>query len=260
MPLPMTRKSLATGTIRQLFPAAPPGQALGSGREVAGGWRLTSRDGSRIVTTRMRAVGMAVVTAVVALARVAAADIYLFRDRFGVLHFTNAAADGGSRLVIKEYPLPPGPRMSVPAPAWSGTVEPTRYDALIREIAARHDVEYALVKAVIKAESAFDRLAVSPKGARGLMQLMPATAAQHQVRNVFLPRDNIEGGCRHLRMLLDRYGGNVPLAVAAYNAGTQRVEEAGGIPRIAETREYLSRVLRYRLAFIREGVGVQARR
>ena len=203
-----------------------------------------------------------VVGGMLALARVAAADIYLYRDRFGVLHFTNAASDGGSQLVIKEYPLPPGPRMMVPAVArpWFGTVEPTKYDVLIREIAARYNVEYALVKAVIKAESAFDRTAVSPKGALGLMQLMPATAAQHQVRNVFLPRDNIEGGCRHLRMLLDRYGGNVPLAVAAYNAGTQRVEDAGGVPPIPETCEYLARVLRYRLGYLREDVGVQASR
>src|SRR5262245_57407978 len=202
------------------------------------------------------------VVGVLALGGVARADIYLYRDRFGVLHFTNAAADDGSHLVIKEYPLPPGPRMTVSVPSpFSGTVEPTRYDALIHEIAERYNVEYALVKAVIKAESAFDRTAVSRKGAQGLMQLMPATAALHQVRNVFLPRDNIEGGCRHLRMLLDRYGGNVPLAVAAYNAGTQRVEDAGGIPRIPETREYLARVLRYRLAYLREETGgVQARR
>src|SRR5439155_614341 len=83
------------------------------------------------------------------------------------------------------------------------------------------------------AESDFDRTAVSRKGALGLMQLMPQTAAFHRVRNVFLPRDNIEGGCRHLRMLLDRYGGNLPLVIAAYNAGTQRVEDAGGVPPIA---------------------------
>jgi soluble lytic murein transglycosylase-like protein len=116
------------------------------------------------------------------------------------------------------------------------------------------------VKAVIKAESDFDRTAVSRKGALGLMQLMPATAAQHMVRDVFLPRDNIEGGCRHLRMLLDRYGGNLPLTIAAYNAGTRRVEEAGGVPAIPETREYLARVLRYRLAYLREGSGVLALR
>ena len=75
---------------------------------------------------------------------------------------------------------------------------------------------------------------------------MPATAAQHGVADVFRPRDNIEGGVRHLKWLLDRYGGNVPYAVAAYNAGHARVEAAGGIPNIPETREYLARVIRYR--------------
>jgi soluble lytic murein transglycosylase-like protein len=128
-------------------------------------------------------------------------------------------------------------------------VEASQYDTLIREIATQYGVEFALVKAVVKAESDFNRLAVSPKGARGLMQLLPKTAALHRVRDVFYPRDNIEGGCRHLRMLLDRYEGNVPLAIAAYNAGTERVEAAGGVPAIAETREYLSRVLSYRIAY-----------
>jgi hypothetical protein len=207
------------------------------------------------------------------LSDAACADIYLFRDRFGVLHFTNAPTHSGARMVIKDRPLPPGTRMLVPLDGAVGLsllpspgqplppAVPTSYDALIREIAERYNVEYALVKAVIKAESDFDRLAVSRKGALGLMQLMPSTAAQHQVRNVFLPRDNIEGGCRHLRMLLDRYGGNLTLALAAYNAGTARVEDAGGVPPIPETREYLARVLRYRLAYIREGAGVvQARR
>jgi soluble lytic murein transglycosylase len=200
-----------------------------------------------------------VVVGVLVLARVAAADIYFYRDRFGVLHFTNASAEQG-RLVIKEYPLPPGPRMLSTTPPRAGAAGERAYDTLIREIAGRHGVEYALVKAVIKAESAFNRHAVSRKGALGLMQLMPATAAMHQVRNAFLPRDNIEGGVRHLRMLLNRYGGNLPLAVAAYNAGTQRVEDAGGVPRIQETREYLARVLRYRVAYLREDTGVQARR
>ena len=137
---------------------------------------------------------------------------------------------------------------------------PTSYDELIRDVASRYGVEYALVKAVIKAESDFNRLAVSPKGARGLMQLMPETAAQHMVRDVFLPRDNIEGGCRHLRMLLDRYRGNLPLAIAAYSAGARRVDDAGGIPPIPETREYLARVLRYRLAYLQEGAAMLARR
>jgi soluble lytic murein transglycosylase len=210
--------------------------------------------------------GTAVVV-VLGLASASSADIYLYRDRFGVLHFTNAPSERPERLIIKERPMPPGPRMLVVAarpleglgaraalPPRGG---PTAYDGLIREIADRFDVEYALVKGVIKAESDFDRLAVSPKGALGLMQLMPATAAQHRVRDVFLPRDNIEGGCRHLRKLLDRYGGNLPLTLAAYNAGTQRVEAAGGVPPIAETREYVARVLRYRQTYLREGMGVR---
>jgi len=196
----------------------------------------------------------------------ASADIYRYRDRSGTLVFTNAPATPAARLMRE---LPPAPRMLVPLTREAFLAElakpvpppiPTSYDRLIREIAERNNVEYALVKAVIKAESDFDRLAVSRKGALGLMQLMPETAAQHQVRDVFLPRDNIEGGCRHLRMLLDRYGGNLPLAVAAYNAGTRTVEDAGGVPPIPETREYLARVLRYRLAYLRERAGVLARR
>jgi soluble lytic murein transglycosylase len=202
---------------------------------------------------------------VLGLAASARADIYLYHDPSGALVFTNAPVERATRLVLPE--LPPARRMLVPYSREALLAElrkpipvplPTSYDALIRQIADRYDVEYALVKAVIKAESDFDRLAVSRKGALGLMQLMPETAAQHQVRDVFLPRDNIEGGCRHLRMLLDRYGGNLPLAIAAYNAGTRRVEEAGGVPPIAETREYLARVLRYRLAYLREGARVVA--
>jgi soluble lytic murein transglycosylase-like protein len=211
----------------------------------------------------VRMCGGAVLFCALGLSPTANADIYLQRDRYGVLHFTNAPTEGVARVIVKERPLPPARRMLVPRGAYRGVLSralpaggPTSYDDLIREIAERYDVEYALVKAVIKAESAFDRLAVSPKGALGLMQLMPATAAQHKVRNVFLPRDNIEGGVRHLRMLLDRYNGDVRLAVAAYNAGTQRVENAGGVPSIPETREYLTRVLRYRLAYLREGGGV----
>jgi soluble lytic murein transglycosylase len=213
----------------------------------------------------MRLVCGAVLAAELCLACAASADIYRYRDRgTGAMVFTNAPVESNGRLVLKERPLPPGPNMFVmrtnvstllaqPIPA----ATPTAYDSLIREVAERYRVEYALVKAVIKAESDFNRNAISSKGALGLMQLMPATAAQHMVRDVFLPRDNIEGGCRHLRMLLDRYGGNLPLTIAAYNAGTRRVEDAGGVPPIPETREYLARVLRYRVAYMREGTGVR---
>jgi soluble lytic murein transglycosylase-like protein len=137
-----------------------------------------------------------------------------------------------------------------PRRSWRPRIKPSTYDALIREIAEQYRLEYALVKAMIQAESDFDHRAVSPKGACGLMQLMPATARSQGVRDVFLPRENIEGGCRYLRMLLDRYAGNVTLAVAAYNAGPERVDVVRGVPAIAETREYVSRVLDYRVAYL----------
>ena len=203
------------------------------------------------------------------LASPAAADVYLHRDASGVLHFSNAPAEGPVRRVLRERKLPL--MRTVPAstsayyraggrlPAM-GNVGPTSYDQLIRQTAAKYDLEYALVKAVIKAESSFNRMAVSPKGALGLMQLMPATARMHGVRRPFTPDENIEGGCKHLRMLHDRYRGNIPLIVAAYNAGERRVDDARGVPNITETREYLARVLRYRLAYLREGAGVQQAR
>jgi len=208
------------------------------------------------------------VSAVVGLGAPARSEVRVERDRDGVTYFTNVPAARPARAVVKEPPAPPALKVLTATrsgvgyallPSPLGIVRglptymaPSSYDALIREVAEQHDVEYALVKAVIKAESAFDRLAVSRKGAQGLMQLMPATAAEHQVRNAFQPRENIEGGVRHLRELLDRYGGDVPLAVAAYNAGAQRVDDAGGIPPIAETRDYVARVLHYRVAYARK--------
>lgn len=181
-----------------------------------------------------------------------AAHIYSVRDpATGVIYYTNAPSGSAARVVVRELPRP------LPVSALSPSRLPPNvgkqgFDPLIREVAKAYDVEYALVKAVIKAESGFNHKAVSPKGAQGLMQLMPATAAQQRVRDVFKPRDNIEGGVRHLKWLLDRYGGNVDYAVAAYNAGHQRVEDAGGIPNIAETREYVARVKRYRENYRRE--------
>jgi soluble lytic murein transglycosylase-like protein len=180
------------------------------------------------------------------------AHIYTTRDPVsGVIYYTNAPSEGQARLAIRELPRP------LPVSALSPSRLPPDagnqgFDQLIRTTAKAYDVEYALVKAVIKAESGFNHKAVSPKGAQGLMQLMPATARLRGVRDVFNPRDNVEGGVRHLKWLLDRYGGNVPYAVAAYNAGEKRVEDAGGIPNIPETREYLARVLRYRENYRRE--------
>ncbi len=114
--------------------------------------------------------------------------------------------------------------------------------ALIREIAAAQSVDPRLVEAMVKVESNFDPYAVSHKGAMGLMQLMPATARRFQVGNVFDPSENLEGGTRCIKNLLERYG-EVRLALAAYNAGEEAVNRYGGVPPYRETRAYVHRIL-----------------
>ena len=132
----------------------------------------------------------------------------------------------------------------------SGYTASQRHDAheaprlIIKEAADRYGVAEELIEAVIEAESEFNPRAVSRRGAQGLMQLMPDTAASLGVEDPFSPRDNIHGGVRHLRSLMDRFDNNVPLALAAYNAGHVAVINHGGIPPYPQTRAYVSRILR----------------
>ena len=120
-----------------------------------------------------------------------------------------------------------------------------RYNTVIWKAAERYQVDYALVKAVIKTESNFNPQAVSRAGAKGLMQLMPGTADALGVDNSFHPEDNIQGGVRHLRYLLDLFKGDMRLALAAYNSGEKVVFRYNGIPPYKETRTYIRRVLRH---------------
>jgi hypothetical protein len=162
------------------------------------------------------------------------AETFQFTTPDGTVHFTNAPTD--PRYV----------RMGFTSGTEAGWVNlPVRagdlYVTEIRNASARHGVPEGLVSAVIRVESGFNPRAVSPKGARGLMQLMPGTASLLGVRDAFDPRENIEGGVRHLRGLLDRY--SLPLALAAYNAGEQAVTNHRGIPPYPETRNYVARIL-----------------
>jgi soluble lytic murein transglycosylase-like protein len=115
-------------------------------------------------------------------------------------------------------------------------------DAAIDKAATRHNVDPNLVRALVKVESNFNPNAVSRKGAMGLMQLMPQTARQLNVSNPFNPEENLDAGVRHLKRLLESYGGNVQLSLAAYNAGSGAVARSSGIPRYAETRNYVRRI------------------
>jgi len=149
------------------------------------------------------------------------------------------AGDAGSESAL------PAEGSAAPALATaSRALDMREIEAHIRVTAARHGVPARLVAAIIEAESDFDPRAVSRKGARGLMQLMPETASSLRVRDAFDPYANIDAGVRHLRRLMDRFDGDLPLVLAAYNAGENVVASYGGVPPYRETRRYVARVLR----------------
>ena len=178
--------------------------------------------------------------AALALAGPAAAETYQFLAPDGTVHFTNAPTDPRYRRMVNGTPV------SGTAEGWlrvPATVVSNGLTDIIRAAAERHNVPHELVSAVIRVESGFNARAVSPKGARGLMQLMPQTASILGVRDSFDPKDNIDGGVRHLRGLLDQYGNNIPLVLAAYNAGEGAVNRHGGIPPYAETQAYVERIM-----------------
>jgi soluble lytic murein transglycosylase-like protein len=184
--------------------------------------------------------------AVTAVAQPALADIYMFKDEKGVVHFTNIPAnDKRYRLVRKEETTSAYTR----AAGMPQYVMPTaelirRYTPLIETASRNHGVETALVHAVITAESGYNPSAVSRAGARGIMQLMPDTARRYGVQNIMDPAENIHGGVKYLRELLTMFNGNKELAVAAYNAGENAVIRAGNrVPPYAETTHYVPKVL-----------------
>jgi soluble lytic murein transglycosylase-like protein len=150
-----------------------------------------------------------------------------------------------ARIEPDEVPYPEPENVSdenIPVPIQQADLRSeSRYDPIIDKVAARHGVDATLVRAVIQVESAYERRARSPKGAMGLMQLMPATARQYAVADPYDPESNIEAGTRHLKSLLERLP--LTLAIAAYNAGEAAVQRFHAVPPYPETRQYVARVL-----------------
>jgi soluble lytic murein transglycosylase-like protein len=162
-------------------------------------------------------------------------DIYKFVDKKGTIHLTNMPNHNGYRVVLEDRK--------------SAGYKENRYDNVITVLCDRHGVDVPLVKAVIKAESDFNPIAVSKKGAQGLMQLMPEKAEEFSVANPFDPYQNIDGGVRILRGLFDKFDGDISLVLAAYNAGENAVVRENGVPPFKETQNYIKKVLKYKKLF-----------
>ena len=160
------------------------------------------------------------------------ADIYRYVDENGVIHFSNVPTNCRYRLYARESNLD-----------YKAYFD--RYDNIIKDASRKHGVDSSLVKAVIRAESDFDKYAVSKAGAQGLMQLMPETAKKLAVKDCFDPGENIHAGVRYLKLQLRNFRNDVPMALAAYNAGENAVRKYGRIPPYKETETFVARVLRY---------------
>lgn len=162
------------------------------------------------------------------------ADVYRYVNDKPV-HLTSVPSGTKYKVIIKEKVFESNSN--------SVLINSDSYDALIVDTANKYNVDGDLIKAIIKVESNFNRKAVSKKGAKGLMQLMPQTAVMLGVSDCFHPRNNIDGGIRYISYLIDLYNGNLRLALAAYNAGEGNVAKHGGIPPYAETKSYVRQVM-----------------
>jgi soluble lytic murein transglycosylase-like protein len=168
---------------------------------------------------------------------VSGADIYRFVDGDGVIHYSNTQPDEKFTLYLREGPkeAPRGRTAALPGGSWM--------NGYVDRVSRANDLPPALVHAIIKAESNGQRKAVSPKGARGVMQLMPFTSKRLRVADPFDPIENIEGGIKYIKELLVTFEGNLTNTIAAYNAGPAAVRKYGGVPPYEETRVYVRRVM-----------------
>lgn len=188
---------------------------------------------------------------VLAIVSYAKADIYRYVDEDDIVHFTDAPTDKRFKIFMRDLKKDKQLRTRL---KYASSVNPAEFEQLIKSCSVKYGVSSSLIKAVIHAESGYNPNAVSSKGASGLMQLMPATARSLKVADRFNPKDNVEGGVKYLRFLLDTFRGDVSLAVAAYNAGLGKVAKYGGIPPYNETRTYVNRVLSYMKSYQESGI------
>ena len=174
------------------------------------------------------------------MTNVSSAGIYRYEDENGVIHFTNCPRDPKFKLYLRESKDDAGEELRS-----LSNQDSANYDSLISEFSQKYQVDFALIKAIIRTESGFNPRAVSRKGAKGLMQLMPATAQRMNVSNIFNPRENIEGGVRYFKYLLSLFNNDLRLSLAAYNAGENLVSDLRTIPPYRETVDYVRKVLSY---------------
>lgn len=165
-------------------------------------------------------------------------DIYKYVDENGVVCYTDAPLGRKTERVMKENHSP----VQIQTPELKSFSFSSDYSDFVHRAAAKYEIEPELIHAVIKTESNGNHRAVSRKGAKGLMQLMPSTAMDMNVSNPFDPQENIEGGTRYLKYLLEKFNGDMTLALAAYNAGPKTVEKYGSVPPISETKQYVKKV------------------
>jgi hypothetical protein len=174
---------------------------------------------------------------------IARADVYAFTDTAGVTHFSNVPNDARYQLLLRSPPDEPVPSDGKHTRRWLKAS--SQYDPMIERAARTSTLHPALIRAVIVVESGFNPRARSKRGAQGLMQLMPDTARRYGVRDAYDPKANIDGGARYLADLIQRFGNNLELALAAYNAGEGAVERSGNrMPPFGETQRYVPNVLR----------------
>lgn len=181
-----------------------------------------------------------------ALALPVSADIYVYRGENGEKLLTDRPMPG-YQLISRRPDYEYAGRIAANRPIRTGGPEP--FQNYIRAASNRHGVDAALIEAVIEVESSFDPDAVSRAGAMGLMQLMPATAEQYRVTNRANPEENINAGVLHLAGLMQQFDGELPLALAAYNAGATAVKKYRGIPPYPETERYVDKVLKAHARF-----------